>query len=723
MQLLKNSLSIAMKFLLPVFLIILFSCKNDNYFVKSAVFPENATISEKIEIASGIVPDKRQLAWQKLEMTAFLHFGINTFTGREWGEGTESPLLFNPTKLDARQWAKTVKEGGFKMMILTAKHHDGFCLWPTSTTTHSVASSPWRDGKGDVVREVSDACREFDLKFGVYLSPWDRNAKSYGNTPEYNRFFMAQLTELLTNYGKVDEVWFDGACGEGPNGKKQEYDWEAWYALIKKLQPEAVIAIKGEDVRWVGTETGYGRPTEWSVTALAPGGRKEMIEINEALGLTEMSPDLGSREVISKAKSLYWYPAEVDVSIRPGWFFHEEENDRVKTLARLTDIYFNSVGMNAVLLLNIPPDKRGLIHENDAERLKEFNNWIKNSFSANLLKNALTDTKDHSRLIDDNEDSYITLPDFPSKITFTFDEPKNFNVIELKEYIEKGQRVESFYVEANTGKSWQKIAEGTTIGYRRLIKFPDIKAQAIRFTITASRNQAFLESAGVYLSQEVLSDPVIRRNKAGMLSIDCEVPGPLITFTTDGADPGPESQVYVSPVAFPDGGLVKARAFLSDFSKTGDIVSENFGISPAHWKVTAFSAETKAFPAEAIIDGDASSMWHTPWEGNIISHPHFIEVDMSVNQDIAGFIYRPRKDGNFSGTALTCSIEVSTNGKKWTSIVQNYSFDNMKNNPSDRKILLKKPVTARFFRFISHESIFKEQWSSAGEIEVIPAKK
>ncbi|MDE6369824.1 MAG: alpha-L-fucosidase, partial [Muribaculaceae bacterium] len=292
-------------------------------FEKTVVFHEGATLDEKVEMASRVVPTQKQLDWQNLELTAFLHFGVNTFTDREWGDGKESPEIFNPVDLDADQWVKALKDAGFKLVILTAKHHDGFCLWPTATTDHSVASSSWRDGKGDVVADLRAACDKYGMKLGLYLSPWDRNAECYGDSPRYNDMFVAQLTELLTNYGRIDEVWFDGACGEGPNGKKQEYDWTRFRSVIEQLQPDAVMAIMGDDVRWVGNERGLGRETEWSLTALVPGILAESDSINKALGLVAKSPDLGGRDIIEKADRLYWWPSEVDVAIRPGWFYHD----------------------------------------------------------------------------------------------------------------------------------------------------------------------------------------------------------------------------------------------------------------------------------------------------------------------------------------------------------------------------------------------------------------
>lgn len=342
-----------------------------------------------VQKAAMLQPAARQLEWQKLELTAFFHFGINTFTNREWGNGKEDPKMFNPKSLDCRQWVETAKDAGFKLVILTAKHHDGFCLWPSKFTSHSVASSPWKNGKGDVMRELANACKEYGVKLGVYLSPWDMNSPLYG-TDEYNDLFVSQLTELLTGYGPIDEVWFDGANGEGPNGKKQVYDFDRWYKHIRMLQPQAVIAIMGPDVRWVGTETGYGRETEWSVVPV--NNLEETAIANNSQQHVAFRPkgdmageDLGSRDKIRSAKRLAWYPAEVDVSIRPGWFFHESENDKVKSPEKLLDIYFHSVGKNAVLLMNIPPDPRGLIHQKDIQALQAWKRLRNESFSGNCV--------------------------------------------------------------------------------------------------------------------------------------------------------------------------------------------------------------------------------------------------------------------------------------------------------------------------------------------------
>jgi len=499
------------KTLMLISLISLTSCikktepEDGPYYEKSFTFPAALSLNEKVKMAARLVPDSQQLAWQELEMTAFVHFTINTFTGLEWGKGDESPELFNPSEFDAKQWARIISESGMKMIILTCKHHDGFCLWPTKTTNHSVKYSPWKSGTGDVVKEVKEACDEYSLKFGIYLSPWDRNAESYGDSPAYNNFFMEQLKELLTWYGKVDEIWFDGANGEGPDGKVQVYDWEAYYRLIEKYQPAAVTAIMGEDIRWVGTESGYGREAEWSVTAFAPGGSEESKKINERLGLQATSEDLGSTNLIDKANKLFWYPAEVDVSIRPGWFYHKEQDDKVKPLEELVDIYFSSVGRNAVLLLNIPPDTRGLIHENDASRLGEFKAYLDNTFDNNIVFRAFTRFPGARKSVDDKNHTYTYIDEFPAEIEYKFPFSEDFNVFMIKEFISKGQRIENFKLEALVNDEWLELASSTTVGYKKLLRFPVTKSDRIKLTIAQSRDNAMITEIGLYLTPDSIN--------------------------------------------------------------------------------------------------------------------------------------------------------------------------------------------------------------------------
>lgn len=460
------------------------------YYVKHLEFPEGLAVDQKAALAARLVPSAPQLEWQKAELTAFLHFGINTFTGREWGDGTEDPALFNPTELDADQWVRTLRDAGFKMVIITAKHHDGFCLWPTRTTRHSVESSPWKEGRGDVVREVREACDRYGMKFGVYLSPWDRNAPCYGDSPAYNRMFVEQLTELLTDYGEVHEVWFDGANGEGPNGKKQVYDWAAFYEVIRRLQPHAVTAIMGDDVRWVGNEKGLGRPTEWSATVLTPSGYARAQRNNDRIGISAVAEDLGSRRMLERADELFWFPSEVDVSIRPGWFYHKDQDAQVKSLKQLADIYYRSVGYNSVLLLNIPPDTRGLIHEADCRRLAEFADYIRRTFADNRVAGG----------------GELWSAEAGETREYVLKPGSRINLLVLQEDIAFGQRVEGVTVEARTAEGWKPIGTATTVGHKRIIRFPDVEASALRIKIDAARATARICNVGAYRARTLTDD-------------------------------------------------------------------------------------------------------------------------------------------------------------------------------------------------------------------------
>jgi alpha-L-fucosidase len=442
--------------------------------------------------AARVKPSPQQLAWQELEFTCFAHFGVNTFTDREWGEGTENPKLFNPTAFDARQWVAACKAAGMKLLILTCKHHDGFCLWPSRYTEHSVKSSPWKGGKGDVVREVANACREAGLKFGVYLSPWDRHERTYGSAA-YNDYYKNQLRELLTQYGEITEVWWDGACGEGPNGKRQVYDWNGYIQVVRQLQPKAVIFGMGPDIRWVGNESGLARESEWSVLPeRGPGDQTER--------------DLGNRKYLAGAKSLVWYPAECDVSIRPGWFYHAKEDNQVKSLAHMLDIYYRSVGQNSVLLLNIPPDRRGLFHENDVARIKELRAVLDETFATNLAAGKAVKA-DHEQsghaaaaITDGDPASYWTTPDgtLAAALEIDLGREVTFDRAMLREKVAEGQRVERFALDRWDGNQWKPFAEGTTIGYKRLLRFPAVNAQRVRIRILDSRDCPTLGDFGLY---------------------------------------------------------------------------------------------------------------------------------------------------------------------------------------------------------------------------------
>jgi hypothetical protein len=473
-------------------------------------------IEEDIRLIKA-VPSERQITYEKMEFFCFIHFTVNTFTGSEWGDGKEDVSIFNPTELDARQWVKTAKDAGMKGLILTCKHHDGFCLWPSKYTEHSVKNSPYKNGNGDIVREASEACKEFGLKFGIYLSPWDRNNSSYGKGKEYDDYYVNQLTELLTEYGELYTIWLDGACGEGANGKVQKYDWNRYYKVMRELQPNAVISISGPDVRWCGNEAGEVRESEWSVVAkdmTDPSITAELSqhEDNEEFRdrpLDETQSDLGSRERLKNEKELVWYPAETDVSIRPGWFYHEEEDDKVRSFENLKDIYLKSVGGNTTLLLNIPPMKNGKIHEKDMAILKRLGEFINDTFKNNLLKNALiTTVPEHDcrgnspdMMRTDDYNTYFMNKEGENKllIEIKFDECKKLNYLVLKEAITFSQRVEKFNVYFNDESGNNiKIFEGTTIGYKRIINLKGTKTDNLSIEIEDSRVAPVMSFVGVY---------------------------------------------------------------------------------------------------------------------------------------------------------------------------------------------------------------------------------
>ena len=406
------------------------------------------------------VPTPGQLMWHRDELAIFLHFGVNTFTNREWGDGKESPSIFNPTALDARQWARTAKRAGFRAMVLTAKHHDGFCLWPTKTTSHSVASSPFRGGRGDVVREFVDACRAEGLRVGLYLSPWDRNHPTYGDSPRYNDVYIAQLTELLTQYGEIAEVWFDGANGEGPNGKRQVYDWPRFWGHVLKLQPDAVIfSDAGPGVRWCGNEKGTAGDPNWATVdpTRVPYPGADGPGIIDAL-------QHGDRD------GTVWRPAEVDVSIRPGWFYHPAEDERVRSVENLVELYFTSVGRNGKLLLNVPPTSEGLLHSTDVARLIGMREALDGMFAVNKAARSKQDFQVNGARM---AELMVELP-----------RTESVSVIRLGENITRGQVVAAYRVEgAGSDGLWKPVSKGTTIGYAKLDRFPAVPVQRLRVTI------------------------------------------------------------------------------------------------------------------------------------------------------------------------------------------------------------------------------------------------
>jgi len=460
-----------------------------------------------------VIPSPRQIALQEMEFYAFIHFTVNTFTDREWGDGTESPSVFAPSALDADQWVENIRASGMKGLILTCKHHDGFCLWPSRFTDHTVAASPFRGGKGDVVREVSEACARAGLRFGIYLSPWDRHDSRYGTGKLYDDYFVNQLTELLTGYGPIFSVWFDGACGEGSNGKKQYYDWDRYYRVIRELQPDACIHVCGPDIRWCGNEAGQTRSSEWSVVPRRAMDTEKIASLSQQEDdnafrlrpIRAQDQDLGSREILREETDLIWYPAEVNTSIRPGWFWHESENDQVKPLARLIDIYEKSVGGNATFLLNIPPNRQGLLDVPDVERLREFGSYLHRFYTRNLAPEAVLEADpaeeggEVSQLLEKGKGYYLpAAPGCPIHITLRWRSPQKLDRVVIQEEISQSQRVERFHLDIPEKDGWKPIAEGTVIGHKRILNLHGVETTALRLVIEDARVRPVLSFLGVY---------------------------------------------------------------------------------------------------------------------------------------------------------------------------------------------------------------------------------
>jgi alpha-L-fucosidase len=698
------------------------------------------TLDNVVAKAVAVRPTTRQIAWQRDEISAFLHFGMNTFTDREWGDGKEDPKLFNPTELDCRQWVRAAKAAGISRMILTAKHHDGFCLWPSKFTEHCVRSSPWKGGKGDVVGEFIEACRAEGMHYGIYISPWDRHEKTYGDSPKYNQHFLDQLREVLTTYPGIKELWFDGACGEGPNGKKQEYDWRAYWKLIRELAPDAAITVRGPDVRWCGNEAGWTRKSEWSVIPM-PGdvGSWETSDKTLAGYIRDIyGDDLGSRDVLMRSRAersvLAWYPAQVNTSIRPGWFYHQYDDAHVRSLEELLGIYYGSVGGNGQFLLNIPPDRRGLFHEKDVARLKEFGDVLRTTFGKNLADGAkltaeVTGGKsvgDLHPLMDGQGDVGWTTTDGPTTATIMAElpEPVRANCLMLQEDIASGQRVEAFELDAFSDGDWHSAASDTVIGYKRLLRFPDATISKLRIRFTEFRVRPTLAALGLYLAPAIVSAPKISRNRDGLVTV-IPAEGTCARYTLDGSEPTETSPLYTKPIAMPDGGPIIARAFPLTPGKDlpGSATptrSMDFGLAKAKWKIVDCDSQDgdEGAPAKAI-DDDPTTFWHTRYRDRTDPMPHRLSVDLGETVSISGFAYTPRQDRWDDGIFAVARFELSEDGKSWTVVADNIAFDNIANSRQQQVVKLKIPTKGHYFRVTALRTVNNNNIASAADVSVL----
>lgn len=641
----------------------------------------------------GPVPSENQMRWQEMEYYAFIHFGLNTYTDQSWGFGNEDINLFNPTKLDAREWVRVCKESGMKGVILTAKHHSGFCLWPTKYSEYSVKNAPWKKGQGDLVREVADACKEYGLKFGVYLSPWDRNRADYGR-PEYITYFRNQLTELLTQYGDVFEVWFDGANGgtgfyggANENRKidaKTYYDWANTYALVRKLQPKIVIWNDGGDrgdLRWVGTESGYVGETNWSTLNATGEVTWPMLHFGLEGGNA-------------------WVPAEVNTSIRPEWFYHPSEDGKVKTVPQLLDSYYASVGRNATFLLNFPIMPNGQIHPTDIKHAIEMGKVVKETFADNLAENAratASNTRGKSKsfaaqnVLDGQKDSYWATNDNVQRSTLTLELPKPtlFNRFLVQEHIQLGQRVRSFTVEALVNNRWKEISRGRTIGYKRILRFPAVTATKVRLRITDTYAAPLISSIGLYNAPLILDAPLITRNRQGEVQIASADVGPHFYYTLDGSTPTGKSARFTGPVPTGDGKVeVKAIAFDPSTGKFSPVMHEKFDINRKDWKILGVTGNDPY----NLLDGNPATSWKQPGDKTL---PIDLVIDLGSEKTLSGFKYFPDQGMWGPGVISEYEFYVSTDNVEWK-LADKGEFSNIKNN----RVWQLKPFAATKGRYI-----------------------
>src|SRR6056297_278158 len=667
----------------------------------------------------GPLPSERQLAWQDLGYYAFIHFNMNTFTNMEWGTGGESPSQFNPTAMDVRQWARVIKDAGMKGVIITAKHHDGFCLWPTRTTEHSVKNSPWKNGNGDVLKDLSEACEEFGLKLGVYLSPWDRNAAKYG-TPEYVADFHEQLRELLTNYGDIFEVWFDGANGGsgyygGANetrkiDSKTYYEWDKVTAIVRELQPDAVIfSDGGPDIRWVGTEEGFANETNWSIMRrdeIYPGWPR-YVELRSG-----------------HEDGTHWLPAEVNTSIRPGWYYHPREDHQVKSLTRLVDTFYESVGRNGNFLLNLPVDDRGLIHEIDALQLKRLKEQIEADFAKKLasgVKVSATnirgnnDTYAPENATDGNDASYWATDDGVTKASLTVDftEPTEINRVLLQEYIPLGQRVKEFSIAAKVGGKWIQIDTQTTIGYKRILRFNTVKATAFRLNITNTKAAPLISNLALYRAPNLLVPPTIKRSRKGMVAITVPEPSVSIFYTLDGSEPTKESQKYEAPFMVRTPTTLKAIAYDAETATATATVIRHIDIPKAAWNVVSMSSGSEE-NIQNLIDEDSDTFWATD---NKTVSPQEIIIDLGESYSVNGFTYLPSQERYPFGIITDYAFYVSQNGKQWN-LATKGEFSNIVNSRWKQEVRFTERK-ARYFKLKAIKTNGEDPRASFAEIGVL----
>lgn len=695
-----------------------------------------------IEKAAHVVPTPNQLAALRKEFIAFVHFGPNTFTRREWGTGKEDPRIFDLKTLDTDQWCRSLKEAGIRMVLLTVKHHDGFVIWNSRYTRHGLMSTGFEGGKGDILRDLSASCRKFGIRLGIYLSPADLYQMEgdglYGNrskatlrtiprdvpgrpfvnktrfrfvVDDYNEYFLNQLFELLTEYGDIDEVWFDGAHPRNKGG--QTYHYMAWKELIHTLAPRAVIFGR-EDVRWCGNEGGGTRDTEWNVIPY----QEDPDRMTSFGDLTEK--DLGSRDQLYKARFLHYQQAETNTSIREGWFYRDDDRQGVRTADDVFDIYERSVGGNSTFLLNIPPNRDGKFSQKDVDVLREVGKRIRETYSTNLLDAAIDAPK---ALLDNDDETFI---EYTEPIVFTLPKSITLNRLMLQEAVAKrSERVEEHAVDAWINGMWQEIARATNIGYKRILRFQDVTTSRLRLRILQSRLTPAISSVGAYHYSSRPPQLSIRKDRAGKVTIvpkpqgfawkgDADAAARLslgckIYYTVDGSEPTVHSQLYTAPFEL-DRGTVKAIAVLN--GQMGPIAIEPMGLTKACWMVTAVSSEVKGNEANRVLDTDQHTYWRSEADGK-----RSITIDMGGVQQVRALRYTPPTNTS-DGLMARSELYYSLDGKVWKK-AESIEFGNLINDPTRRTHYFKHPFKARFVRIETREAAAGSPVVTVAEIDLL----
>jgi len=716
-------------------------------YVQTVRVPEGATLDEVVELSTRVVPHPRQMIWHRDEFIAFIHYGPNAFSRREWGSGSEDPSLFNPTDLDTDQWCDVMKKAEIKRVVLTVKHHDGMCLWQSRYTKHGVSSSKWRDGKGDVLRDLAESCKKYGLKLGVYLSPADlheiRDGNRYGNlskyreeaipTPvlgrpfadtrtfrysvdDYNRYFMNQLFELLTEYGPVYETWFDGAHPKRKGG--QTYTRTQWTEMIHTLAPDAMLAVKGPDTRWCGNESGGTRPTEFNVIPLNVD-KYEDEQWNDRRG-----GDLGSRAKLKGAKWLHYYPAEVNTSIRHGWFYRDDEHQSVRDADNVFDIYERAVGGNAAFLLNIPPNREGKLSPDDVESLIETGKRIRATYGSSLSRG----TSGPSEVLDGDDKTFWQPDGLTGEFELKLNRRQTVNRFMLQEAIAtQGQRVEEHALDAWVEGGWQEVCAATTIGYKRILRFPTVETDRFRVRIIDSRANPTICRASAHHYDEPPNPVEFRVSSNNRVTLVAGIAAfagkagfranasQLIYYTIDGSEPTAVSTRYTAAFDMPEGGTLKARTIVG--GRQGALRTRVIGFPTQKWKVLSFSGERdpKRSPARRAIDGST----HHGWMSKAGDGEKHFAVDMQEERSIGGFAYVPPNPGKQQmGMVERYRFEVSADGETWTPVKEG-QFGNIVNDPSKRTVRFDKPVQARYFKLVGVSSAADSKEMGIREIEVL----